>query len=53
MERKPLLLEYKGTSCNFPLLNDRHRKWRYIKRDSFAQFRSRKIIDNWSHLKVY
>ena len=26
-------------------LNDRHRKWRDIKRDPFVQFRSRKIIE--------
>ena len=27
------------------LLNDRHRKWRDIKRDYFVQFHSRKIIE--------
>ena len=26
-------------------LNDRHRRWRDIKRDPFVQFRSRKIIE--------
>lgn len=40
------LVGNKGISCNFPLLNDRHRKWRDIKRVPFAQFQTRKTTDN-------